>query len=73
VSIGSSILSTGLLPRWLGWVVLVVALISVSPLGFFAFPLTGLLVIVLSVWLTMRERSASAPPPAAPPPAPAVQ
>jgi len=69
VSIGSSILSTGLLPRWLGWVVLVVALISVTPLGFFAFPLTGLLVIVLSIWLTLRERSASAPPP----PAPAVQ
>jgi len=73
VSVGSSILSTGVLPRWLGWVVLVVALISVTPIGFFAFPLTGLLVLVLSIWLTMRERSASAPPPAAPPPAPAVQ
>ena len=73
VSIGTSILSTGLLPRWLGWVVLVIALISVTPLGFFAFPLSGLLVIVLSIWLTVRERHASAPPPTAPPPAPAVQ
>jgi hypothetical protein len=73
VSIGTSILSTGLLPRWLGWVVLVIALISVTPLGFFAFPLSGLLVIVLSIWLTVRERRASAPPPTAPPPAPAVQ
>ena len=73
VSIGTSILSTGLLPRWLGWLVLVVALISVTPLGFFAFPASGLLVLVLSVWLAMRERRASAPPPAAPPPATAVQ
>ena len=69
VSIGSSILSTGVFPRWLGWLVLVAALISVTPLGFFAFPLSGLLVIVLSVWLTMRARRATPPPAGAVPPA----
>jgi hypothetical protein len=67
VSIGLSILRTAVLPRWLGWVVLVIALIGVSPIGFVAFPLTGILVIVLSVWLALRERRASAPPPAAAP------
>jgi hypothetical protein len=73
-SVGISILRTAVLPRWLGWVALVIALVSIAgPIGFFAFPLTGLLILVLSVMLTLRERRASAPPPAAPPPAPAVQ
>jgi hypothetical protein len=72
VSIGLSILRTGLFPKWLGWVVLVLALVSVTPLGFIAFPGTGLLILVLSIWLTLRARRAAAPP-AAPPPAPAVQ
>ena len=40
--------------------------------GFIAFPGTGLLVLVLSIWLTLRARRAAAPP-AAPPAAPAVQ
>jgi hypothetical protein len=69
ISIGVSILRTAVLPRWLGWVTLAVALVSVIPLvGFFAFPLTGLLILVLSIGLTMIARRAAAPPPAAPPP-----
>ena len=72
-SVGICILRTAVLPKWLGWVVLVLALISVTPLGFFAFPGTGLLVLVLSIWLAVKEHRASAPPPSAPPPAPAVQ
>jgi hypothetical protein len=39
--------------------------VSVIPLiGFFAFPLTGLLILVLSVMLTVRARRAAATPPA---------
>jgi hypothetical protein len=74
ISLGISILRTAVLPRWLGWVVLVLALISVTPAGFIAFPGTGLLILVLSVMLTVRARrtgtppSATPPPPAAPPP-----
>ena len=74
-SVGVSILRTAVLPKWLGWVTLVIFLISVAgPIGFVAFPLTGLLVLALSIWLTVRARradvppSATAPPPAAPPP-----
>jgi len=52
--------------------VLVLALLSVTPIGFIAFPGSGLLVLVLSIWLALKERSATAPP-TAPPPAPAVQ
>jgi hypothetical protein len=72
ISVGVSILRTAVLPRWLGWVTLVVALVSVIPLvGFFAFPLTGLLILVLSVMLTVRARGAGTPP-SATPPAPAA-
>jgi hypothetical protein len=74
VSVGVSILRTAVLPKWLGWIVLVLALVSVTPVGFFAFPGTGLLILVLSIWLAVKERKAAAPPSAAaPPPAPAVQ
>jgi hypothetical protein len=73
LSLAISILRTAVLPRWLGWVVLVLALLALTPAGFFAFPLGGLLVLVLSVWLTLRARRAAAQPPAAPPPAPAAQ
>jgi len=72
VSVGLSILRTAVLPKWLGWIVLVLALVSVTPAGFIAFPGSGLLVLVLSIWLTLRARRAAAPP-AAPPAAPAVQ
>ena len=72
VSIGVCILRTAVLPNWLGWIVLVLALLSVTPIGFIAFPGSGLLVLVLSIWLALKERSATAPP-TAPPPAPAVQ
>ena len=68
VSIGVCILRTAVLPHWLGWIVLVLALLSVTPIGFIAFPGSGLLVLVLSIWLALKERSATAPPTA-----PAVQ
>ncbi len=74
VSVGLSILRTNVLPRWLGWVVLAFALVSVTPVGFIAFPATGLLILVLSVLLTVRARRATtppsgdAPPPVVPPP-----
>ena len=72
VSVGLCILRTAVLPKWLGWIVLVLALVSVTPAGFIAFPGTGLLILVMSIWLAVKARSAAAPP-TAPPPAPAVQ
>lgn len=62
-SLGISILRTAVLPRWLGWVTIAIAVVSIAgPIGFFAFPLTGLLILVLSVMLTLRARKAAAPP-----------
>ena len=70
-SLGVSIVRTAVLPNWLGWVVLAIALLSVAgPIGFFAFPLTGLLILVLSIWLAVRARREAAPPTAAPMPPP---
>jgi len=71
-SLAVAILKTAVVPRWLGWVTLVLAVLSITPVGFFAFPATGLLILVLSIMFTLRERRASAPP-TAPPTAPAVQ
>jgi hypothetical protein len=74
LSVAISMLRTDVMPRWLGWVTLVIAIVSLTPLGFFAFPLTGLLILVLSVMLTLRARrtgttaSGNPPPPVAPPP-----
>ena len=69
VSLGASILRTAVLPKWLGWVTVVLAVLALSPVGFFAFPLAGLLVLALSVWLTLRARRADRPPAGAVPPA----
>jgi hypothetical protein len=65
VSVAISILRTAVLPKWLGWVTLALAILAMTPAGFFAFPATGLLVLVLSIWLTVRARRAGAPPAAA--------
>jgi hypothetical protein len=63
-----AILSTGALPRWWGWITLVLAILSVAgPLGFAAFVLTLPWILVASI-LLMRspERSAAPRPPADP-------
>ena len=73
-SVGVSILRTAVLPNWLGWITVVFAVVSVAgPIGFFAFPASALLVLVLSVWLAIRANREASPPAAAPPPAPAAQ
>ena len=73
-SVGVSIVRTAVLPNWLGWIAIVFAVVSVAgPIGFFAFPASGLLVLVLSVWLAIRANREASPPAAVPPPGPAVQ
>lgn len=58
---GISVVRHGALPKWLGWVAIVLGVAAVSPAGFFAFIGTGLWIAVTSIMLTMRERSAPAP------------
>jgi hypothetical protein len=48
------------LPRWLGWVALVIAVASVTPAGFFAFLAIGLWILIASVvMLTSGDRDAT--------------
>jgi hypothetical protein len=69
LSLGLSILRYGALPKWLGWIALLLALIGVTPIGFAAFPLGGLWVIVVSIMLAVRASRAATPPAAGAPPA----
>lgn len=67
ISAGISILQTGALPRWLGWVALVLAALGVTPIGFVAFLGGGIWILVVSVVLALQARRAGAPTPAARP------
>ena len=72
-SVGISILRTAVLPRWLGWIALVIAVVSIAgPIGFFAFPAhrtpgPGAQRDGWSMRATPRERTAGLP--LEPPPA----
>ena len=69
---GLSIVRYGALPKWLGWVALVLALVGVTPVGFIAFPLGGIWLIVVSILLAVRARRVTEPAAPPPPPAPAA-
>ena len=60
ISAGLSIVRHGALPKWLGWVALLLAVIGFTPIGFVAFIGTGLWIAVVSVMLTLRTRRATA-------------
>jgi hypothetical protein len=66
ISFGASVLKTDVLPRWLGWVALALAVIGLTPIGWLAFLGTGILILVISVLLLLRTRETG---PAPPPPA----
>jgi hypothetical protein len=54
VGAGLSVLNTGILPKWLGWVAIVIGIIAITPAGFFGFLALGVWVLVASVVLLMR-------------------
>ena len=62
--LGLAVLRSGVLPKWLGWVAVVLAVVGLTPVGFVAFIGAGLLVAVISVILAMRGRRAPTPAPA---------
>jgi hypothetical protein len=61
VSAGLATLSTGALPRWLGWAALVLGVISFTPVGFFAFILSGVWMVIAAVILLQRGGAGAAP------------
>jgi hypothetical protein len=62
---GISIIRSGALPKWLGWVLIVFGVVGVTPIGFAAAAGCGLWILVVSIMLALRARSG----PAAPAPA----
>ena len=62
---GLSIVRHGALPKWLGWVAIVLGVISMTPAGFVGFLGAAVWVVIVSVMLSMRARAAQTPPPPA--------
>ena len=57
---GIAVIRSGVLPKWLGWVMIVLAIVGATPIGFVAAIGAAILVLVLSILLTLRARSAPA-------------
>ena len=66
IGAGLSVVRFGGLPKWLGWVAIVLAVAGATPIGFVAFLGGALWVLIVSILLAVRARGTSAPP-AAPP------
>jgi hypothetical protein len=56
---GLAVLRTGVLPGWMGWVALVLGVLSVTPAGFFALILMLAWTIAVSLMLFMRAMPAT--------------
>lgn len=65
LAVGITVVQHGVLPKWLGWVAVVLGVGALTPVGFFAFPLGALWIVVVSILLTVRARGEA---PAAPAP-----
>ena len=55
---GLSLVRHGALPKWIGWLAILVGLIAVTPIGFAAFFGSAILVLIMSILMTMRARAA---------------
>ena len=72
IATGLSVVRHGGLPKWLGWIALLLGVVAVTPVGFAAFLGGGVWVLIVSVMLSLRARKADpreGPPPAAQTPA----
>ncbi len=51
---GISVVRHGAMPAWIGWIAIVLGVLAVTPIGFFAFLVAGILILIISVLLTVR-------------------
>jgi hypothetical protein len=56
---GIAILRTRLLPVWLGWIAIVIAVVGLTPVGFFAFLAAGLWTLVTSILIYTHRDAAT--------------
>lgn len=66
---GLAVIRHGVLPKWLGWIAILFAVIAFTPAGFVAFLGMGVWVAVASVLLALRGRSVGTGPGPSPRPA----
>ncbi|MEK6271575.1 MAG: hypothetical protein AABM42_02885 [Actinomycetota bacterium] len=55
---GISVIRSGALPKWLGWLMILLGIVGVTPIGFVSFLGAAILVLVIGVLLSLRARSA---------------
>ena len=58
---GAAILQSGVLPKWLGWLMLLLVIVGVTPIGFVSAIGAALLVLALGIVLSLRARSTAPP------------
>ena len=60
-STGISVIRTGALPKWLGWVAILFGIVAFTPIGFVGAAGAALWVLVVSILLSVRARRTSGP------------
>jgi hypothetical protein len=58
--IGLTILNTATLPKWLGWVMIVIGIVAFTPVGFFGFVVILVWSVIVAILIYRRTGSASA-------------
>ena len=56
---GISVVRSGALPKWIGCIMLLLGVVALTPLGFASFIGTAVLILVISILLAVRARSAT--------------
>ncbi len=56
---GISVVRHGALPKWIGWIAIVLGVVASTPAGFVAFIGSVILIAIISVMLAMRARTAA--------------
>ena len=56
---GISVVRSGALPKWIGWIMILLGIVALTPIGFASFLGTAVLILVISILLAVRARSAA--------------
>jgi hypothetical protein len=62
ICIGLAIIASGALPKWLGWVQVVIGVVAFTPVGFFGFFVTLLWSVIVAILIYRRTAPAAAAP-----------
>ncbi len=62
---GLAIIASGALPKWLGWIMIVIGIVAFSPVGFFGFFVVLIWSVIVAILIYRRTGPAEAAPAAA--------